>query len=178
MSGAAGLLYRLAAAGVGLSLNEAGDELTLTGKGKPPAALLEEVKAAKSGLLALLSPANEERPTASLSLDAVPAEVVTHLDNLKPPPSARPMNASRAPDWAALSQQPGHCGSCARFTLSPDWGPYLGECGAVSRAWWPESAPLSIHMGHACPLDASLGYRSAHSGKTYGPRPLAALGAS
>ena len=64
------------------------------------------------------------------------------------------------PNWAVLSQQPGHCGSCQRFTPSPDWGPYMGECGTVSRAWWPDSAPLSIHMAHACPLEGAQGYRA------------------
>ena len=68
------LLTRLAAVGVGLSLNEAGDGLTLSGTGQPPASLLEAVRAAKPELLALLRAAKEE-----LSSSSPPAPLPAHL---------------------------------------------------------------------------------------------------
>ena len=190
------LLTRLAAVGVGLSLNEAGDGLTLSGTGQPPAALLEAVRAAKPELLALLRAAKEEASSSFAEVVAHPhnpapdmraAEVVTGRDNLSAPsssssspddlppaPEERPVKTRPAPDWAALALEAGRCGSCERFTLSPDWGPYMGECDAVSRAWWPDAAPLSIHMAHACPLEGAAGYRARDGGKFYSLAPTAA----
>ncbi|WP_420596883.1 hypothetical protein [Deinococcus sp.] len=80
---------------------------------------------------------------------------------------------AQRPDLLALSVQPGHCGSCARWTATPDMGARQGECNAPTRLWWPDAAPLSIDAAHACPINS---YRSALSGKTYGPRPLALQG--
>ena len=62
------LLTRLEALGVMVALNEAGDGLKLSSKHRPPADLLDELRAAKPELLAALKA----------------AEVVTRVDNLSP----------------------------------------------------------------------------------------------
>ena len=122
MTGAAELLVTLEAAGVLVSLNASGDVLKLNAATPPPAALLAQIRAAKPELLKYLA---AQRQT-----------VVQRT----------------YPDWALIGAQIGHCGSCARFIPSPNWGPLMGQCGAPVRAWWPETSPLSIHMGHICPI--------------------------
>ncbi|WP_293914231.1 hypothetical protein [Deinococcus sp.] len=136
MTGTAALLQRLEAAGVLVMLNAAGDGLKLKATTPPPAALLDEVRASKAELLAALS-----------------------LPSTDPPAPFRAAPKVRA-DLSELAQQSGHCGSCARFTLAPVWGPYLGECGAPPGAWWPDTAPLSIHMAHTCQAHSGQGGRA------------------
>ena len=130
------LLTALKTRGVKLSI-QAGQLTSCGPVGAITPDLGEQIKAQKASLLEFLS-----LPMTNTQS----AEVVTKLDDLN------------APDWPALARQPGHCGSCARFTHSPDWGPYLGKCGAQARAWWPDMAPLSIHLAHTCPIEGVAGY--------------------
>ena len=112
-----------------LSISEAG-RLKYNAPGPVPVALVELLKEHKTELLEELKTAENMAFSHDLS----------------------------APDWAALSLEAGRCGSCARFTPASDWGPYMGTCSAPARAWWPEQAPLSIHLAYACPLEGGVGY--------------------
>ena len=70
------LLEALSAAGVTVALNAAGDGLALSGRGQPPAALLEEVRASKAALLAALAPRPGARPSWT-ALAALPGHCGT-----------------------------------------------------------------------------------------------------
>ena len=72
---------------------------------------------------------------------------------------ARFESKNAAPDWQAVAAQPGHCGSCARWAPFPDWGRYLGTCGAPFGDWWPGNPPLAIHEAHRCAARAGQAYR-------------------
>lgn len=200
------LLEALEAAGARLALSEDGEGLTLTGK-RPPADLLEALRAAKPALLeALRSPTKEEAVAPAFSSpdlgagegvslpDTLPdvapwedlPEVVTPGDNLAPA-KAKPWHVGRLPDGrldlASLAAQPGHCGSCARWKVAPDWGEDMGECGCPPGAWPGNLPPLALHAGHRCAAyreegqAVGRGYRSK-TAKRYGPRPLEDLGAA
>ncbi|GGR22530.1 hypothetical protein [Deinococcus ruber] len=90
MSGqAVALLSALHAAGVHVALGAAGNTLELTGK-RPPAALLDEVRASKAALLEVLAPKTgdmlpwEDVPDVAPSLPAVlaPDPLPDHLARL------------------------------------------------------------------------------------------------
>ncbi|WP_019586894.1 hypothetical protein [Deinococcus apachensis] len=154
-----GLLSALAGAGVTVRLSPAGDALVLTGRGGPPADLLEAVRAAKPALLEALRLAKVEAP------DVAPRE------DLPPTKAGPPL-----PGWETLASQPGRCGSCARFELAPDWGALMGTCRMPTGAWPDSLPPLAIHAGHRCAAyreegqDVGRGYRARDGGKQYGPR--------
>lgn len=165
----AALLLALEAAGVRVTLNAAGDGLTVTGQGRPPEELLAALRAAKPDVL----------PILTARADAVP--VPASPDVLLPPweRPARPLL-----DWAAIAAQVGHCGSCARSTDAPDWGTLMVTCSAPSAAFEGSMKPLALHVGHRCAAyrqdgeDVGRGYRSRAGGKRYafpleGPVPIA-----
>jgi hypothetical protein len=179
-----GLLALLEAVGARLTLD--GDGLALTGK-RPPVALLDAVKERRAEVLAHLrdmAPAKEEA--------AGGGEVVSNCDDLPPPwedlapdASSSPVNTSvqgasipARPDWPTLSASPGHCGSCARFELAPEWGAHMGTCGCPASGWPDNSRPLAIHEGHRCAAyrgdgeEVGRGYRARASGKRYSLAPL------
>lgn len=85
------------------------------------------------------------------SLDIQAAEVVTRLDNLS------------RPAWQVLAQQPGHCGSCARWKAHPAPSEHIGMCSAGRRACGDmvgaPLAPIEIQAGHACLVYGNQGYR-------------------
>ncbi|WP_420597023.1 hypothetical protein [Deinococcus sp.] len=93
------LLDTLSAAGVRVMVGAAGDTLELSGK-LPPAHLLDEVRAAKSDLLAALKV----------------AEVVTGLDNLSAPPSSSPPDP--LPPHLAALMDAAHAGQLPRGAVS------------------------------------------------------------
>ncbi|WP_034386001.1 hypothetical protein [Deinococcus sp. YIM 77859] len=172
MSGQAvrALLTALEDAGVTVALSPAGDGLALSGRGRPPAELLEAVRAAKPALLeALRSPAKEEAAPASSS----PPTVAPWEDLPPVPTKAGPPR----PDWARVAAQPGHCGSCARFELAPEWGALMGTCGCPPEAWPGNLAPLAIHAGHRCAAyreegqDVGQGYRAKRLAPSPRPAP-------
>jgi hypothetical protein len=162
---AADLLARLEACGARLALGE-GDALTLTGK-RPPAALLEEVKARKPDVLAHLRA--QAVPVAVASGEDLPAQGVQSVDTLP----ARP-------DWAAIGAQPGRCGSCARAVdASAEWGEFMVTCSCDPVAWWPTSPPLAVHVGALCGAyltpgeEVGRGWRAKGDRKAWGPlRPV------
>ena len=146
------LLEALSAAGVTVALNAAGDGLALSGRGQPPAALLEEVRASKAALLAALrGTQNVRTPELPHALPRRSGEAMPHPPSLSPSP---------LPDLAALALLPGHCGSCARFTPGPF--PPLGLCSAGRRAHgWLDGSPLlpvEIHAAHGCPVLEGKGW--------------------
>ncbi|MDL2343096.1 hypothetical protein QOL99_02915 [Deinococcus sp. MIMF12] len=186
------ILAALEAAGARLALTPDGEGLTLTGK-RPPADVLEAVRAAKPALLEALRTAKEEAApaAASSSPDLGTGGGVTSahtLPDLAPwedlPPTAKEGRGPPLPDWGALSALPGHCGSCARWEEAPDWGALMGTCGCPPSAWPGNLPPLAIHAGHRCAAyreegqDFGRGYRAKAAGKRYGPRPLEDLGAA
>lgn len=130
-----GLLSALEAAGVALSLNAAGDGLTLSGKGRPPADLLEAVRAAKPALLEALTAKEDASLLLPSSPDLAPWEDLPAPSPAPalPTPGRRPIPPR--PDWAALSLEAGRCGSCARWEAAPDWGALMGTCGRPPGAW-------------------------------------------
>lgn len=162
---AADLLARLEACGARLALGD-GDALTLTGK-RPPAALLEEVKARKPDVLAHLRA--QAGPVAVAPWEDRPAQGVQSVDPLP----ARP-------DWAAIGAQPGRCGSCARAVDAfSEWGEFMVTCSCDPVAWWPTSPPLAVHVGALCGAyltpgeEVGRGWRAKGDGKAWGPlRPV------
>ena len=138
MSGqAVALLSALQAAGVHVALGVTGDTLELTGK-RPPAALLNEVRASKAALLEALAPANRE-------------DVAPKTERL---PVARSFFA------ADLARTPGHCGSCARWSAPPQAHMGLCSAGRAAHGWYDGNpvAPVEIQAGHGC---------VAHGGKSW-----------
>ena len=131
----ASLFAALEAAGARLALSEDGEGLTLSGK-RPPAALLEAVRAERAALLAHLRGAAKEE--------------------------AAPAPASSSPDVARLAQTPGHCGCCARWT--PTGYPLEGECSAGRRAHgWPDGnpdAPVLTTPHHTCAAYSGQGWKA------------------
>lgn len=187
---AADLLARLEACGARLALGEGG-ALALTGK-RPPAALLEEVKARKPDVLAWLHaqavpvevPAKAEAlaPTIFPSPDPLPCAPWEDLPG-KDVQTVHPLPARSAPprpDWAALAAQPGRCGSCARAVdVSAQWGALMVGCTADPVAWWPTSPPLALHVGALCGAyqkegeAVGRGWRAKGDAKAWGPlRPV------
>jgi hypothetical protein len=164
-----GLLMALEAAGVRLTLNAAGDGLTLSGKGRPPAQLLEAVRACKPALLGALRPVKADPPPSLPSPEDRPA--------VGPLSDSERGRARPLPDWGAIAAQPGHCGSCARWELAPDWGAFMGTCGCPPGAWPGNLPPHAIHAGHRCAAyreegqAVGRGYRAKGDGKRYSPRP-------
>ncbi|WP_034384715.1 hypothetical protein [Deinococcus sp. YIM 77859] len=165
---AASLFAALEAAGARLALSEDGEGLTLSGK-RPPAALLEAVRAERAALLAHLRGAAKEEAApapASSSPDVAPWAALPPAQERRGPPR---------PDWGALSARPGHCGSCARWEEAPDWGPLMGVCGCPPAAWPGGLPPLAIHAGHRCAAyreegeEVGRGYRA--KGQAPAPRP-------
>lgn len=65
-------------------------------------------------------------------------------------------------DVATLSAQPGHCGSCARWT--PTGYPLEGECSAGRRAhgWFDgvPTAPVLTHPGSPCQALEGRAYKA------------------
>ncbi|WP_425146170.1 hypothetical protein [Deinococcus sp.] len=96
MSGqAVALLSALQAAGVHVALGAAGDTLELTGK-RPPAALLDGVRASKAALLELLAPPKQQaapvfeakalaqqREAALSAVPALPAHLLALIEQAK-----------------------------------------------------------------------------------------------
>lgn len=134
MSGpAVALLSALQAAGVHVALGAAGNTLELRGK-RPPAALLDEVRASKAALLEALA------PRSGNMLPPLPWEDVPHTD-----PS--PLQAVLAPDplpdhlaqlmaRARVGRLPGGPVKLASG-LAPDLGVYVlawAECWPRDRA--------------------------------------------
>jgi len=77
------LLASLEAVGVHLSLTPTGDGLALSGQGRPPAELLDEVRRRKPELLEVLKgPAKKEarRPAPLPDADPLPAHLAALLD--------------------------------------------------------------------------------------------------
>lgn len=182
--GVSGLLALLEAVGARLTLD--GDGLALTGK-RPPVALLDAVKARRAEVLAHL------RGEATAKAEAAGGgEVVTKCDNLPPPwedlapdASSSPVNTSvkgaltlARPDWIAEAAKPGHCGTCARWEVAPEWGAHMGTCGCPSSGWPDNTRPLSICAGHRCAAyrgdgeEIGRGYKARASGRRSGPAPL------
>ena len=60
-------------------------------------------------------------------------------------------------DWVMIGAQPGHCGSCALWKANPE-ELFMGVCHARADAFWPEPAPLFIHIGHGCVANKGKGY--------------------
>ena len=142
MSGqAAALLSALQAAGVHVALSAAGNTLELTGK-RPPAALLDEVRASKAALLEALAPANRE--------DVAP--------KTECPPAARSFFA------ADLARTPGHCGSCARWIALPAPLAHIGLCsaGRAAHGWYDGNpvAPVELQAGHGCAAHGGKGWKA------------------
>lgn len=112
----------------------------------------------------------------------LPPQVVSFCDNLEAPAKAKP--GPPLPDWGQTGAQPGHCGSCARFELAPEWGALMGTCGCPPGAWPGNLPPLAIHAGHRCAAyreegqAVGHGYRAKTAGKLSRPRPLKDLGAA
>lgn len=171
-----GLLALLEACGAHVTAGE-GEGLALTGK-RPPAPLLEQVKARKAEVLAYLrgqveDPAKEEAgaeggaaagpSSSSPHGQAAGGEVVTKCDNLPAPhedpegredlpgvSSADTGTRPARPDWEKEAARAGRCGSCARALPAPDWGPLMVTCGADPVAWWPLPPPFALHVGARC----------------------------
>lgn len=189
-----GLLALLEACGAHVTAGE-GEALALTGK-RPPAPLLEQVRARKPDILAYLrgqvaDPAKEEAgpeggaaagpSSSSPHGQAAGGEVVTKCDNLPAPHEGlahfegRPsQTATVCPDWEEEAAKPGRCGSCARALPAPDWGPLMVTCGADPVAWWPLPPPFALHVGARCGAylmpgeEIGRGYRSKEAAKTWG----------
>lgn len=176
-----GLLLALEAAGARLALNAAGDGLTLSGKGRPPADLLEAVRAWKPALLEALRPAKEdtaqEDRASSSPEDVAPWEALPGDGALSQQGTAKAKPGPPLPDWGQIAAQPGHCGSCARWQVAPEWGALMGTCGCPPGAWPGNLPPLALHAGHRCAAyreegqAVGRGYRVKGDGKRYAPRP-------
>lgn len=135
------LLNTLEGLGVAASVTPDG-KLRLEPASRIHPALLDEVRAAKPEVMAALNKAKEE---------ALTAEVVAY-----------PHNLSR-PAWAVLAQQPGHCGSCARWEAHPAPADHMGMCSAGRRAHselhGEPLAPVEIQAGHTCRVYGAQGYQ-------------------
>ncbi|MEF2278783.1 hypothetical protein V3W47_10780 [Deinococcus sp. YIM 134068] len=98
-----------------------------------------------------------------LRYDAAPSLSAEVLDAMRTHKAALLAGLrSPRPEWEQIGAQPGHCGSCARWTPTPY--PLEGECSAGRRAhgWYDgnPSAPVLIHPGHRCAADSGQGYRA------------------
>lgn len=172
-----GLLFALDAVGVQVTVNAAGDGLTVTGTGpRPPADLMAHLKAMKPDMLAFLSSVKGvhtvETPTAK--------EETPPGDTPSPSPGVSPSsgdNLPPLPDWAQISARPGHCGSCSRASDAPDWGRYMVTCSCPANAFEGSLKPLALHVGHRCAAylnageEVGRGWRRKGTGKTWGPIP-------
>ncbi|MVN85172.1 hypothetical protein GO986_00095 [Deinococcus sp. HMF7620] len=168
------LLARLAEAGTQVTSDGAGG-LALSGK-RPPGELLDALRARKQEVLAHLGgEASGERAEVATNgnnlskpSSSSPAEVVGKVDNLRAAQAQRDALEVRA-------TQPGHCGSCARATPAPDWGPGMVTCTCAPEAWWPLSPPLAIHPATRCGAyqrpgeETGQGWRARGGKRTWGP---------
>lgn len=160
MTAALDLLARLESAGVKLALSESGEGLRVYGEGRPQPEVMAEVRAQKPALLAYLRGEDVGQP-APLSSSPV-----------KGAHKVRPL-----PDWEAIIQEAGRCGSCARASDAPEWGPLMVFCSCPDVAFWPDRAPIAIHKGHGCMAyrvegeEVGEGWRAKDTGKQWGLTP-------
>ena len=133
MSGqAVALLSALQAAGVHVALGAAGDTLELTGK-RPPAALLDEVRASKAALLEVLA------PRAGDMLPPLPWEDTPGVTrSLSPvlPSDPLPGHLARLVSMAKAGKLPNGTAKLASG-IAPDLGVYVlawAECWPRDRA--------------------------------------------
>ena len=152
-----------------------GAPLALSGK-RPPAPLIEALKARKPEVLAYLqTPVKEDPAPVPASPHTVAAghgAPVEGLGGVGVAPHHTPPWPPR-PDWEQIAAQPGHCGSCAHAQDAPDWGPLMVACGCAPVAWWPQSVPLAVHVGAVCGAylhpgeTVGRGYRAKASGPAW-----------
>jgi len=77
-----------------------------------------------------------------------------------------PTNPARwpAPAVVARSQQPGHCGCCARWVARPAPAEHMGECSAgraaLGELHGDPLAPVEIQATHACQAHGGSGWRA------------------
>ena len=136
MSGqAVALLSALQAAGVHVALGGAGDTLELTGK-RPPAALLDEVRASKAALLEVLAPRSGDMlpPLPWEKVPGLPEKVTAKVPQLAPDPL--PDHLARLVSMAKVGNLPGGTAKLASG-IAPDLSVYVlawAECWPRDRA--------------------------------------------
>ncbi|GHF32271.1 hypothetical protein HNQ07_000431 [Deinococcus metalli] len=153
----------------GAHVTARGDTLALSGK-RPPAPLLDALRARKADVLAyLLNPAQGEAVPVPPSPDPAPRPAGPAPEVVSPR-----YNLPDRPDWAQIAAQEGRCGSCALAVDAPEWGPLMVTCSCAPDAWWPLPAPLALHVGARCGAyltpgdDVGRGYRSHAAAQTWG----------
>ncbi len=98
----------------------------------------------------------------------IPAQLVEGLKEHK---------AALLSDLRVIGQQPGHCGSCARWTPGP-WVPWMGECDAGWAAhglpYGTPPGPVEMQAGHHCTAFDGQGWRPRHTRPGAAAHPMTA----
>ena len=159
---AAALVGTLEGLGVGLSVTPLG-KLRAEPASLIPGELLEELRLLKAEVVALLLSASSageanrtpQRPQTPPMLSGAHRNLrcsILETPQQTPQNAVRPGSALPS-DPLVIGQQPGRCGSCARWSPGP-WVPYMGGCSAGWAAhglpYGTPPGPVEIQAGHGC----------------------------
>ena len=164
------LLSQLDAAGVQVTVNAAGDGLSLRGQGRPPADLLEAVHACKAALLTVL--------TSAKKAAAPPLPVLADSQKQRGEIMPGPVKTSEVEAAAPRKNQP-RCAICARWEALPAPLAHMGLCnaGRLAHGWADGNphGPVEISGAHGCVVCGGRGHRRHINETQPMPVPIARL---